>query len=161
MDFKSILNYDSSKYISPSGSKLLAKYAIKVDKKTGYEELKPTGEYENVYDRIQADYPSTDINILMQRFALGETEAINIKQGFYADVTGMPSSYAELFQMAEDARVYFDELPADLKAMFNNSYTEFYAEMDSKGFNDKIDKYNERFKVGSEFVENVESEVKE
>ena len=67
-----------------------------------------TGEVVNVYDRIQADYPSTDINILMERFALGETEAINIKDGFYGDVTTMPKTYAELFQRFEDAKQFSD-----------------------------------------------------
>lgn len=153
ISFPTQFNIDTSKYISESGSKLLAKYALKVDEKTGYEYLAPTGEYENIYDHIQADYPSTDINFLMERFALGETDVINVKDGFYADVTGMPKTYAELFQRAEDARRFFDELPTDLKEMFNNSYTEFWSEMDSslKSFNEKIDKYNSRFELSPEF----------
>lgn len=158
--FKTFMDTDSSKYISPSGTKLLAKYALKIDEKTGYEELVKTGEYTNVYDRIQADYPSTDINILMERFALGDTEAINIKNGFYADVTSMPKNYAELFNMYEHAKVYFSELPTDLKEMFNNSYTEFYTEMDSdkKSFNEKIEKYNKRFELSPEYDINTNTE---
>lgn len=156
--FRSKYDKDTDKYISPSGSKLLAEYALKVDEKTGYEYVAPTGDFTNVYDRIQADYPSTDINILMERFALGETEAINIKDGFYADVTGMPKTYAELFQRAEDAHRFFDELPTDLKEMFNNSYTEFWSEMDSseKSFNEKIEKYNERFELSPEYDEPIQ-----
>ena len=151
--FRTKYDSDTDKYISPSGSKLLAKYAFKVDEKSGYEYLAPTGEYENVYDRIQADYPSTDINILMQRFALGETDVINVKEGFYADVTKMPKTYAELFQMNEDAKAYFAELPTDLKEMFNNSYSEFFTELNegSKSFEDKIAKYNKRFELSPEF----------
>lgn len=158
--FRTKYDNDTDKYKSESGSKLIAKYAMKIDKKTGYEYLAPTGEYENVYDRIQADYPSTDINILMERFALGETEAINFKQGFYADVTDMPKTYAELFQRYEDSRKFFDELPADLKEMFNNSFTEFWSEMDSseKSFMEKIDKYNERFELSPEFNDDVKGE---
>lgn len=165
MEFKTQYNFKTSEYISESGSPLLSKYAMKVDKKTGYEYLAPTGEYENVQDRIQADYASTDINILMDRFALGDTSAINVKEGFYMDVTKMPTTYAELFQMSEDAKRYFEELPADLKEMFNNSYSEFYSEMDTKGFNEKIDKYNSRFDLSPEFNGSddpiKESEVKE
>lgn len=151
--FRTKYDNDTDKFKSESGSKLIAKYALKIDPKTGYEYLAPTGEFDNVYDRIQADYPSTDINILMERFALGETEAIHIKEGFYADVTGMPKTYAELFQRYEDSKKFFEELPADLKEMFNNSYTEFWSEMDSstKSFNEKIDKYNERFELSPEY----------
>ena len=151
--FRTAYDKDTGLYTSESGSKLIAKYALKVDVKTGYEYLAPTGEYENVYDRIQADYPSTDINILMEIFALGETEAINIKPGFYADVTGMPKTYAEMFQRYQDCKKFFDELPADLKEMFNNSFTEFWAEMDSaeKSFIEKIDEYNKRFELSPEY----------
>ena len=151
--FRTKYDKDTSKYNAESGSKLIAKYAMKIDEKTGYEYLAPTGDFDNVYDRIQADYPSTDINLLMERFALGETEAINIKQGFYADVTKMPKSYAELFQTYEDCKKFFDELPSDLKEMFDNSYTEFWSEMDSstKSWSEKIDKYNERFELSPEY----------
>lgn len=151
--FRTKYDGDTGNFPSESGSKLLAKYAMAIDPKTGYEFLKPTGEFDNVYDRIQADYPSTDINILMERFALGETEAINVKEGFYADVTKMPKTYAELFQTYEDCKKFFDELPADLKEMFNNSYTEFWSEMDSseKSFFEKIEKYNERFELSPEY----------
>ena len=151
--FRTQLSADTSKYVSEPGSKLLAEYAFKVDSKTGYEYLAPTGEYINVYDRIQADYPATDINLLMERFALGETSAIDVKEGFYADVTSMPKTYAELFQRVDDAKILFDELPTDLKEMFNNSYTEFWSEMDSsyKSFNEKIEKYNKRFELSPEY----------
>ena len=153
--FRTKYDNDSGKFPSESGSKLISKYALKIDEKTGYEYLAPTGEYDNVYDRIQADYPSTDINILMERFALGDTEAINIKPGFYADVSDMPKTYAELFQRYEDSKKFFDELPADLKEMFNNSFTEFWSEMDSetKSWSEKIDKYNSRFELSPEYDE--------
>lgn len=159
--FRTQYSGDTDKYKSESGSKLLAEYALKVDEKTGYEYVAPTGEFTNVYEHIQADYPSTDINILMERFALGETDVINIRDGFYADVTGMPKTYAELFQRAEDAHRFFDELPTDLKEMFNNSYTEFWSEMDSsqKSFNEKIDKYNSRFDLSPEFDVDEKSNV--
>lgn len=151
--FRTKYSGDTSKFVSGSGSKLLPEYALKVDEKTGYEYVAPTGEFTNVYDRIQADYPSTDINILMERFALGDTEAINIKDGFYADVTAMPKTYAEMFQRVVDAHKFFDELPTDLKEMFDNSYTEFWSEMDNdtKSFNSKIDAYNKRFELSPEF----------
>lgn len=153
--FRTKYSNDTGKYTSESGSKLLAKYAMAVDPKTGYEFLKPTGEYDNIYDKIQADYPSTDINLLMERFALGETEAINVKSGFYGDVSDMPKTYAELYQRYNDSRKFFEELPSDLKEMFNNSFTEFWTEWDSseKSFNKKIEEYNKRFELSPEYDE--------
>ena len=98
----------------------------------------------------------------MERFALGETEALDIRPGFYADVTDMPKTYAELFQRYEDSKRFFDELPSDLKEMFNNSYTEFWSEMDSseKSFMEKIKKYNERFEFSPEYDEHIDNTMK-
>lgn len=145
----------SSKYISNSGSPTLDIYEYKVDK-SGIRELVKTDRKENVYDRIQADYDSTDINKLMLKFALGDTSAINQKDVFYGDVTEMPKTYAELFDRVEECKRVFDTLPADLKAMFNNSYEVFFSELnnDSKAAADKFDEYNKRF-INTDFDEKV------
>lgn len=145
MKFRSILS-STSEFISNPGSPYLDQYEYEVDKK-GVRSLVKTGEKKDVYSAIQADYPSTDINLLMKRFALGDASAINVREGIYADVTKMPSTYAELFDKAEDCSEYFDALPAELKQMFDNSYTQFFTELDSdqKSFNDKIQKYNDQF----------------
>lgn len=68
----------TSEFSSESGSKLIAKYAMKIDPKTGYEYLAPTGEFDNVYDRIQADYPSTDINLLMDLLIFLQKMVLNV-----------------------------------------------------------------------------------
>lgn len=140
-------SYSSTKeFISESGSPYLDLYEYETDKK-GVSQLVKTDKKKNVYDAIQADYPSTDINRLMLKFSLGDMSAINVREGFFADVTKMPSSMAELFDKAEDCREYFDSLPADFKQLFNNSYTEFFSQLnsDQKGVIDLVDKYNDRF----------------
>lgn len=135
---------DTKKFISESGSKYLDQYGFDFDDKG---EVKRTTLHKldkplNVYDRIQADYDSTDINLLMRRFALGDTSAINVKEGIYADVTKMPTTFAELFDRINDCESYFQQLPVEIKQMFNNSYEEFWSEYGSKEFNQKIDDYN-------------------
>lgn len=151
MNFRTKYDYDGEKYISPSGQPTLDDYEYRVDK-AGVKSLVMKEQKIDVQGRIDADYPSTDINLLMKRFALGDSSAIDVKEGFYADVSKMPKSYAELFDRVEMAKQYFDELPADLKSMFNNNYMEFFTEFDSKEFNEKIDKYNDRF-VNHQFEE--------
>lgn len=154
--FRTILDSDSSKFISNSGSPFLQEYHYDVDK-NGVKRLVKKDSKINVYEKIQADYDSTDINKIMLRFSLGETEVIDVKKGFFADVTGMPATYAELFDRVEDCKEYFDSLPPDLKAMFDNSYSEFFTEYDSKGFIDKINAYNERFSDHSFDIDDVKS----
>lgn len=132
------------KYISINGTPYLEQYEYQVDK-NGYRELVLTDKKENVHARIQADYDSTDINKLMARFALGDSTAIDQRSGFYADVTKLPTSYAELFNRVEECKQYFDRLPVDVKQLFDNSYEVFFASYGSKEFDDKISKYNEKF----------------
>lgn len=134
----------SSKYISDPGSKFLDEYEYTVDKE-GVKKLVKSDSQINVYERIQADYDSTDINKLMLRFTLGDSSAINVREGKFLDVTEMPTTLAEVFDRAVQAEQLFDSLPTDLKEMFNNSASEFFAEYDTKGFDEKIAKYNDRF----------------
>lgn len=134
----------SADYRSRTGDKYLDEYEYRVDE-NGVKKLVKTDKKINVYDRIQADYDSTDINKLMLRFSLGDTEAINVRQGQFIDVTEMPKTLAEVFDKAVQAEQLFVELPTDLKEMFNNSPSEFFAKFGSKEFDDKINKYNDRF----------------
>lgn len=142
----------SDEYRSVTGKPELELYEYRVDK-YGVKNLVKSGKTENVQARIDADYDSSDINKLMLRFSLGDTSAIDVRQGMYIDATDMPSTYAELFDRVEQAKEYFFSLPTDLKEMFNNSVEQFFSEMNTKGFNEKIDKYNDRF-VNHQFDEN-------
>ena len=81
----------------------------------------------------------------MRRFALGDTSALDVKQGIYADVTKMPKNFAELFDRINKCQEVFDALDPDVKQLFNNSYEEFWYEFGSDDFNKKIDEYNDRF----------------
>ena len=145
--FRTAYDGDTSKYYSDSGSKFLDQYAFEFDEKGEVRAttLHKTDKPLNVYERIQADYPSTDINLLMERFALGDTSAINVREGAYIDVTKMPSNFAELFDRINETQRIFDELPADLKQEFNNSYEEFWSEYGTDEFFSKVDNYNDRF----------------
>lgn len=145
MMFRTAYDGDSEVFYSETGSPYLDEYEYEVNK-AGEKKLVKTDRKIDVFERIQADFPSTDINVLMKRFALGDTSAINVKEGMYFDATQMPTTYAELFNRAEQAKQYFEKLPADFKEMFNNSYEQFFTEFETKGFQEKLDKYNDRFK---------------
>ena len=145
--FRTAFSGDSKEFISETGSMYLDQYEFKLDEKGEViaTTLHKTDKPLNVYDRIQADYPSTDINLLMKKFALGDTSAINVKEGIYIDVTKMPKNMAELFDRVNDTHTVFDGLPADVKELFNNSYEEFWTEYGTENFYNKIDEYNDRF----------------
>lgn len=134
----------NKKYVSECGSPTLDLYEYHYDK-SGVRELVKTDRKENVYDRIQADYDSTDINKLMARFALGDSSALDQKQGMYIDATKLPSSYAEMFDRVEECKRFFESLPVDLKQEFGNSYEQYFSTFGSDEFNKKYEEYNKRF----------------
>ena len=138
---------ETKEFISESGSPYLDQYEFDFDEngEVKRSSLHKTDKPINVYDKIQADYESCDINAIMRRFALGDTSALDVKQGVYVDVTKMPKTFAELFDRINDCQKLFDELDPDVKQLFNNSYEEFWYEYGSDDFYKKIDEYNDRF----------------
>lgn len=145
-NYRSILS-DTKEFISESGSPYLDQYEFDFDEKGDVKRstLHKTDKPINVYNRIQADYESCDINAIMRRFALGDTSALNVKEGIYVDVTKMPKNFAELFDRINECQSVFDALDPEVKQLFNNSYEEFWYEFGSDDFNKKIDEYNDRF----------------
>ena len=139
---------DTKEFISEAGSPYLDQYEFDFDEKKGEVNrttLHKTDKPINVYERIQADFESCDINSIMRRFALGDTSALDVKQGVYADVTKMPKTFAEMFDRVQDCKKLFDELAPDVKQLFDNSYEEFWYQYGTDDFYDKIDQYNDRF----------------
>lgn len=151
MDFRTILTEDTKEFISESGKPYINEYEYTLDKK-GIKQLVKKDTVDNIYDRIQAERDSCDINKLMERFALGDTEALNVNKGFYIDTREMPKSYFEVLQLGLEAERYFEGLPVELKNEFDNSYSVFFTEYGTDEFNKKIDKYNDRF-VNHQFEE--------
>lgn len=159
MEFRSILTGDTKEFVSEPGNPFIPEYEYSLDK-DGKKQLVKKDTVDNIYERIQAERDSCDINKLMERFALGDTEALNINKGFYLDTREMPKSYFEVLKLGLEAQNYFEGLPVDLKKEFDNSYSVFFTEMGSKEFEDKISSYNDRF-VNHQYDEksNIKEEI--
>lgn len=99
----------------------------------GVLDLVVTGQ-ENLYDYIQSHKESTDIHVLLTRFANGEEDVLSRMQGFYADVTSMPKTYAEVLNAVIVGEETFSRLPVDVKQRFDNSFAVWMAAMDSPDF---------------------------
>lgn len=87
-------------------------------------DLKQVG-VTKVYDHIQADAASGDINVLIQRFKNGEMDVLNQREGFYGDFSDVPESLIELKQRADEADDLFSQLDPSVKSLFKNA-DEFY-----------------------------------
>lgn len=143
IEFRTKYSEDTGKYLSPTGDGYMDVYAYKYSK-DGTKELVKDSK-TNVYEAIQADFESCDINSLMKRFTAGETDIFNRVQGIYADLTDMPKTWAELYQMQQEGENQFLTLPVELREMFNNSAAEFFAEAGTKGWTDKVKAYADQF----------------
>lgn len=103
----------------------------------GVLDLVATGS-ENLYDYIQSHKESTDIHVLLERFVNGEDDVLSRMQGFYADVTSMPKTYAEVLNAVIVGEETFARLPIDVKQRFDNSFAVWLSSMDKPDFSERM-----------------------
>lgn len=121
-----------------------------------FKEIAPT----DLYQQIQSHRSSVDLPILLERYRRREIDPITMSSlmtaggdGAYLDTTQMPRTYAEVFERAERARLFFDRLPADVKSDFGNSYVKFWSTFGSPEFNNVMSRYSSQ--ASGDSVENV------
>lgn len=136
--------------LSNVGSGMKDTYKMHVDD-DGKRELRKSGEY-NLYAEIQSYKDSVSIDYILSRFVNGDESALSRVQGIYGDFTEMPKTMAELQQRIIDAEDLFYQLPLDIRAQYNHSPSEFYAQLDSE-------KTKNIFKVDDKAKEDIKSDV--
>ena len=116
MEFRN--KYDSTaEFITEPGSQFTPEYSPTIDK-NGNIDLKQVGEI-NHYEQIQSHADSVDINNIMLRYEMGETNILNRRNGAYLDVTDMPKNLTEHLQKIIIANNEFENLPAEIKNKYN------------------------------------------
>lgn len=128
---------ERDRHFTNGGSQFKDEYAYKTDKETGYDYLEKVGQ-TNIYDYIQSFADSVDINILMQRFEDGDTEAFNKVNGIYIDTTQFPKTYAEMFAQVKECDRIFAQLPPDVREKFDNQSGVFWNEYGTENFYEKL-----------------------
>lgn len=97
--------------------------------KDGTYELIESGR-EDLYASIQSHADSVDIHVILDRYARGDVGALSRVQGVYADVTGVPGTYAEMLNLVVAGEAQFNSLPLETRAKFDHSYAKWIAAMD-------------------------------
>lgn len=133
--FPTQYNRPISKYSNP-GNRVHETYVGKYDEH-GHMHLEKTGE-EDIYDQIQSHKDSVDINVLMQRYKNGDETALSRVQGVFADVTGMPRTYAEMMNLVNDSTAAFESLPISVREKFNHNVMEFLQQSGTDVWYDKL-----------------------
>lgn len=83
----------------------------------GHLDLKVSGDF-NLQEQIEAESCLCDINYLIERFNLGDVDALNKRQSFFADITAYPGSYREAVDILKEGRSFYDTLSADEKKLY-------------------------------------------
>lgn len=111
------------RFFSNAGSRERNDYQIQIDKK-GHKVLKQIGSHD-IYQEIQSYAEECKIENILARAAAGDVAALNQRTGFYADITDSPKSLAEAQNEILKLSAYFDSLPAEIRAKFDNSKERF------------------------------------
>lgn len=122
--------YSPRERIHPcSGSRVKQLYSGRYDA-NGRVVLEEKGS-EDLYAYIQSFADSVDINVILARFANGDTEALSRAQGVYVDVTGFPPNMADALNCINQAEEMFKSLPLEVRQRFDCSFEQFLSQSGS------------------------------
>ena len=119
----------------------------------GKRSLVVTGK-ENLKDFIEASKNETLISNILKRFEQGDVNALSRVQGFYGDVTSMPSNLADAQNVLINLENQFNSLPVDVRKKFDNSFDKYVQDVSSVK---SVDEFNTLFNIEPSVP--VESEV--
>lgn len=102
---------------SVSGSPVKCLFVPYVNK--GHLDIKESGDFD-LQAQIEAEACLCDINYLIERFNLGDVDALNKRQAFFTDITVYPGSYREAVDILKDGRSFYDSLSADEKKRYGD-----------------------------------------
>lgn len=97
---------------------------------------------ENFKDFIEASKEETLIDNIIKRFENGDVTALAKKQGFYADVIGMPDNLAQAQNMLIALENQFNSLSADDRSLFDNSFDKYVSEVSKMDVDTFLEKFN-------------------
>lgn len=123
---------EHQRFVSVPGSPVKDVYSPHYDA-FGELIIEKTGE-EDLYAYIQSHKESCDIHLMLERYANGDDQALSRAQGFYADTSGMPQTYAEILNAVLAGEAAFNQLPKEIKQKFDNSFSQWLASMDRPDF---------------------------
>lgn len=119
--------YDTPQTVAcSSGDTDYIDYVEKIDKSTGRSMLLESSR-KNIREYVLASFESTKLENLLVRFANGDINALNRVQGFYDDISSMPTSLVEAHEMLQNAKNEFSSLPLEIREKFGNDVNQFIA----------------------------------
>ena len=128
---------------TPSGSIYLDEYQEGINEETGSLYLEKIGK-KNIYEMIQEDADSVDIEHILHSVAMGDLNALKAREGMYVDATTMPKSLREAQDLVIRLKDEFYKLPIEVRKEFGNDPEAYVSEMGTQEYLDKMAPYNEK-----------------
>lgn len=108
-----------------SGSNIHTLYSSYYDER-GVLRLEKVGE-EDTDQAIESYRQSTELSTIIARFLNGDESALNVKPGFYADLTQAPATMRDALHIVMAAEDAFLALPLDVRNQFGNDWQKWIA----------------------------------
>lgn len=86
--------------------------------------LVKTGQTDQ-YAYIQSFKSECDVELIVSRFANGDSTVLQRVQGLYGDFTGIPSDTTEVMNSAHVFVNVWNSLPDEVKAIYENDFDKF------------------------------------
>ena len=127
---------------TPAGDRYLDVFQEEITK-DGTKELICTGK-KNIYDIIQEDKESTLIENILKATAMGDYSMLKMQEPVYIDATTFPKNLMECQNIVLKAKQEFENMPKEVRELFNNSPEAYVNEMGTKEFFEKMTPYNNK-----------------
>lgn len=99
---------------SDPGSRIKEKFKRQVDDHGNYYLVK-VGQ-EDLYEYTQSFAKETDINYIMKRYAMGDTDILQRAQGVYMDAAGFPQDLMGSLTAIRKAQDIYANMPGDMRS---------------------------------------------
>lgn len=119
--------FDRVRINQPIGSRIHVTYIGKLDK-NGVVQLVESGKTD-VYAAIQSHKDSCDINLIVKRYAMGDTSALMRGNPQYGDFTEMPRTLAEALNAVNAAQAFFEGLDVEQRKQYDFNFEKFISSL--------------------------------
>lgn len=103
-----------------AGDRFVKTYHLDFDENNS-ETLVEDGLYD-LYASIQAYKDSVDLSLILAQYKqVGDESILNRRKTFYADVSGLPNNYPDMFRMVRSIEETFSKLPLEEREKYGHN----------------------------------------
>lgn len=126
---------DPCTFSEPGSDIYLERKLVKND--DGFDELVVTGK-RSISSMINAWADYCDMAYIISRLNAGDASVLDVVPETYGDVSDLPYDHRSALDTVMSARTYFDNLPEETRANFDNDFTRWFSDAGSQSWIDNM-----------------------